>query len=252
MQKTEIHSPFFPLAAIFIAVIFLQFIYERVRTEYPEVPLSTLPAPVIKVVDLGLHEAASSLLWIKMTQDVYTWLSQYQNVARDIHLINDIDPKWSYPYAFAAIMLPGFGQTEEAVSIGSKGVTEAEPDWRIPYYLATTYHAKKDRLNAAKYFDQAARTAGAPENITRVAANYGSNQDAAEEMKQIWKAIEENSKDEQLRERAELYIAYIEYRTLIDSAKTEYKKRFGYDAKSPKDLIQSGILKELPENPFTP
>ncbi|MCI0533047.1 hypothetical protein L0Y49_02385, partial [bacterium] len=69
----------------------------------------------------------------------------------------------------------------------------------------------KDRANAAKYFDLSAVTPGAPESIAKVAATYGTGTNAREETKKIWQAIAENSTDESLRERARIYVEYIEY-----------------------------------------
>ncbi len=206
----------------FLLTLASQYFYLDARAERPPVPLTSLPAPVVRAADLGLHSASASLMWVKITQDVYTWLGEgkkNQTLADDIRLVNALDPRWSYPYAFAAIMLPEFGEMQKAVEIGERGIVDAEPDWRIPYYLATSYHMLKDRANAAKYFDLAAATPGAPENISRVAKTYGTGKNAREETKQIWQAIAENSTDPDLRERAKIYVEYIEYLEVSDAAK---------------------------------
>ncbi|MCI0542762.1 hypothetical protein L0Y69_03375 [bacterium] len=202
------------IIVLLILTLSSQYFYSGARVKRPPVPLISLPAPVMRAVDLGLHSAAASLMWVKITQDVYTWLGpgkKHQTLAADIRLVNELDPKWGYPYAFAAIMLPEFGEMKEAVEIGERGIVEAEPDWRIPYYLATSYHSLKDRANAAKYFDLSAVTPGAPESIAKVAATYGTGKNARTETKQIWQAIAESSQDPILRERARAYVEYIEY-----------------------------------------
>jgi len=220
-------------SALFLAVLISHYFYGNAHAERPIVPLASLPAPVIKTIDLGLHGAAASLLWVKITQDVYTWLGENTNqtLRSDISLVNALDPKWSYPYAFAAIMLPGFNQTKEAIALGEAGMRDALPDWRIPYYLAIAYHTDKDRANAAKYFNLAAETEGSPENTKKVAATYGTGMNAREEMRQIWTTIAESSEDESVRERAKLAIEYIDYLDQLDRAK-------------------AGILTELPKNPL--
>ncbi len=247
------------ISFLILGTLVSQYEYARVETERPDVPLSAVPAPVLKTLDLGLHSALASLLWVRITQDVYTWITGYENLAAGIQLVNALDPKWSYPYAFGTIMLPNLGTTPEekerngkyAIEVGEQGIKNAESDWRIPYYLATAYHMTfKDRTNAAKYFNLAASTPGAPENIVKVAANYGTGKNDRTEMKQIWQAIAENSKDEGLRVRAETYVEYINYLETLDGAKLEYKNKTGQDAKSFDDLLRVGILKEIPKNPL--
>jgi len=148
-------------------------------------------------------------------------------------------------------VLPDLKFIDEAIEIGERGLREADSDWRIPYYLATTYHIyKHDRTNAIKYFDIAIRTANVPDSVKRIALNYGAVSDIRQQTKQIWISIYETSGDEIVRERARLYILHYEYIELLERASNIYKQKTGDYPDSLDKLVSGRILKEIPKDPF--
>jgi tetratricopeptide (TPR) repeat protein len=202
------------IAACFVGAVFAQAHYSRVKTPLPEM-VSTLPsAPVLKAVNLGLHTATASLVWLKINQGVYTWLDKtgkYERFSHEIQTLTSLDPKWGYPYAFGTLMLPTFGKTDLAIKLGEKGLENVPNDWSIPYYMATVYHTNlKDRLNAAKYFAIAASIDSAPESVKKIAKTYGSQKNQLEEMEKIWETLAETADNEVLRAQAEKYLLYIQ------------------------------------------
>src|SRR3989338_3998290 len=127
--------------------------------------------------------------------------------------------------------------------MGERGLEEADSDWRIPYYLATTYHIfKHDRINAVKYFDIAARTTDAPDSVKRIAINYGTAPDVRQQTKEIWLSIFETSGDEVVRERAKLYILHYEYIEILERATGIYKQKFGSYPDNLDKLVEKRIL----------
>jgi len=149
------------------------------------------------------------------------------------------------------LILPGIGYTDKGIELARKGVADSKPDWRIPYYLAVTYHLNKDDpINAAKYFDIAANTLGVPDGIKKVSANYGSRKDKREQTKQIWTGIYETTNDEIVRERAKNYLIHFEIMDLLEQASKQY---YSVNKKYPStldDLISARILKAIPPDPF--
>jgi tetratricopeptide (TPR) repeat protein len=201
------------LSLFFLGSVFAETGYSRAKTPLPET-VSTLPsASAIRAADLGLDEAAASLIWLKINQGVYTWLDNanaYERFSKEIQTLTDLDSKWGYPYAFGTLLLPGLGKTDLAIEIGKKGIKNVPDDWRIPYYLALVYHTNlKDRLNAAKYFIVAANTENAPENVKKMPEIYGSQKNRLDEMEKIWQTLYETADNETLREQAEKYLLYI-------------------------------------------
>ena len=243
----SIFTKILPLLLL-ITMISLQYYFDAEKINRRPIPPVILPAQAIKLSDLGLHSAASTLMWIYTIQQIAT---HPQKLPEMIKSVNNIDPGFSYPYAFSTLVLPSVGFLEQAIEIGKTGIDKADPDWRIPYYLATTYHIfLKDRKSAAFYFDIAANTAGAPENIKSISARYGASTDNRDQTKQIWISIYETSDDEIVLERARNYIIHFEIMEALEKALNLHRQKYGYYPKDLNDLVTKKILKEIPKSPL--
>lgn len=228
----------------------LVFDIEKSKTKFHEP--TVLSAEVLKVADLGLNNAAGDLMWLAAIQ--YFGGSQSPTDEKLVDYLiaaASLNPRFSYPYAFGALILPSINKTDEGIDLALKGLQDAEPNWEIPYYLATTYHlSKNDTVNATKYFDLAARTPGAPAGAQRVAATYGSRPDLRAQTEEIWQGIYETTNDEVVKERAKNYIIHYEILNLLERAALEYKNENGTFPASVDDLVNAKILKIVPVDPF--
>lgn len=249
-----LHMPSIKINVAAIAVVFLltagivaaQYrsdLQQKSRTE-----LTLLPPEMIKLSDLGLHSAASALLWLYTIQNISSYPKKIPEM---IETVISIDPRFSYPYAFSTLILPTMKMEERAIEIAERGLKEADADWRIPYYMATTYHIfMGDRRSAAFYFELAAKTPGAPEKVKNIAAGYGVHKNVRQQTKEIWISIYENSNDDFIRERAMNYITHIEIYELLEEAILEYQKRYGTRPLKLEELVSGKILKGIPESPL--
>jgi len=234
--------------ALLASIVMSQYYFDIQKKTRPVMPLNTIPAEIIKMVDLGLHSAAASLIWIYTIQQATDYPEELPGL---IQTINKLDHRFSYPYAFGALILPAFDMKNQAVELAKQGISNADPDWRIPYYLATTYHIfLKDRGNAALYFDIAAKTLGAPENIKIIASRYGTSKNVREQTKTIWESIYESSKDELVKESAKAHLIHIETVELLEKAVSIYKQKLGKYPENINDLVSAKILKAIPPSPF--
>lgn len=241
------------VACMFSAVALLQ--YGADRHKPPRVPelLTPLPAQVLQMTNFGLHAATASLLWLNVVQTIGTPGVSFIGLAAHLDTVTRVDPLFSYPYAFAVLIIPAVDQVETpaALEIGKRGVANKLPDWRIPYYVGTTYHmVMKDQKNAAYYLRLAAETPGVPDGLRIMAYNYGTRSDLREQTKQIWLGIYENSQDEVVREQALDNVEHIEILTLLEQAMKRYKTLTGAYPKTLDALVQKGILSAIPPDPF--
>lgn len=240
------------IAILFAFVIVAQYYFDIGRKLAVKPQPYVWPTPVVKAADLGLNAAAADYVWLSMIQyygggrsDGFEKLDDY------IKLANDLDPKFSYPYAFGTLILPGEGMMEEAIKIGERGISESDPDWRIAYYMAITYHIKlNDVKNATNYFDIAAKTPGAPDTIQIVAANYGTRPDIRSETKQIWISLYETSNDEVVRKRALSYIEHYDILDILEQAAKIYKDENGGYPADISEMVSAGIMRYIPKDPF--
>ena len=234
--------------AFLIIIATTQYYFDIQKKSRPLIPPNTIPAEIIKMVDLGLHSAASSLMWIYTIQQAADYPEELPKLIQNV---NKLDPRFSYPYAFGALILPAFGMSNQAIELAKQGIKSADPDWRIPYYLATTYHIfLKDRKNAAIYFDMASKTLNAPENIKIVASRYGTSKNAREQTKTIWESIYENSNDELVKESARAHLIQIEILELLEKGVSIYKQKIGKYPENINDLVTAKVLKAIPPSPF--
>lgn len=237
---------------MFAGLITCQFFYDKSKSKSPVVSPYVLNTDVVKASDLGLDSAASSLYWLTSIQYFGGWQSDnYQKMDDYINLVTDLDPNFSHPYAFATLVMPAINLTDQAIEIGKKGVEKSEPNWEIPYNLALVYHMDvKDQANATKYFDIAANTPGAPDNVKWIATNYGTRPDMRDQTLLIWQGIAENTKDEVLRDRANAYIYHYKLMTFLEEAGKEYYQKYGNYPDPVEKLVEAKILKEIPLDPF--
>lgn len=232
---------------LLMGVVYSQYYFDLEKKGRSSIPETTIPAQVIKISNLGLNSVSSAIIWIYTIQQLFDHPNQ---VPKLIKITNELDPKFSYPYAFAALVLPAFNFTDQATEIAKKGIANAEPDWRIPYYLATTYHIfLKDRENAALYFSIAASTTGVPENIKFIAARYGTSQ-YLEQTKQIWLSIFETSDDGFVVEKARNHVIHLEMLEILEKKVSLYKQKYGLHPSNIAELINKKIIKEVPQSPL--
>ncbi len=206
----------------------------------------------LKKLNLGLQAALSDYFWLQAIQYYGGDRADhnYQKLADYLDLATELDPKFSYPYAFAALILPS-EKIDQGYAIARKGIDRRIPDWQIAYYLAASYHIyKHDKPEAAKYFDLAARTPGAPSELQTVSAAYSAKPNARQTARAIWQAIYDSSSDELTRGRAKNYLYFYQLLDLFDQSSTVYKQKNGQWPKQLNDLVNADILRSVPENPF--
>lgn len=237
---------------LFAAIISVQYFADVDSRKSPYTEPLVFRPEIVRAADLGLHNAASDIMWLTAIQYFGGGESKtYEKFDDYLFLSVNLDPQFAYPYAFGALLLPAMGQVDNGIKIATQGVENNIPDYRISYYLATTYYLNKDDpVNAAKYFDIAANTKGAPDGIKRVAANFGSRADKRAQTIAIWQGIYSTTRDEVVKERAKNYIIHFEIMNLLDQASAQY---FAINKKypaTPQDLVDTRILSSVPADPF--
>ncbi len=244
--------------AFLIVAIGSQYSYDENRIKNPPPEAPPISLGFVQAVDLGLHSAAAGYYWIDpVIAEAVTLkggkngLQKYKN---DLRFINTLDPRFSFPYYWTVLILPDENYPDTinaAIEAGTRGVREADSDWRVDFYLATLYHFyKNDKADAAKYFDLAAQQVNAPFYIKRFSENYGIAPNAREQTKQVWEVIARSSDDPELKNRAAAYVARLEMFDFLESAGKIYKQKYGKVPVKIDDLVTGKVLTALPQDPF--
>lgn len=238
---------------LFLGIIFSQYFYDAEKSKAPSANI-TPSLPFVKSTDLGLNSALASFFWIDTRAELPFFREGYQKFFGDLNLVNNLDPKFAAPYVYTLIVLPYTEYPDRigaSLGIGGRGVSLADPDWQIPFWLGTIYHLFiKDPTSAAKYFDLAARTPGIPEIVKRFAVNYGVLPKLRDETQAVWRAIYESSDDKDTKARAAAYLKHFEILDYLQTASDNYKKIYGRYPARISDLLEKKIITEIPPDPF--
>lgn len=244
------------LAAI---VMLLQFEYDRARAAEPAVPSdgSGVTPFMVQLADLGFHPAVASFLWANTMPEILDLFNGKTEYFGDLAFVNGVDPKMSYPYAFSVLTLPAIPAADypdglaESVKIGQEGLTNADPDWRIPYYMALNYYLSlHDEKDALIYFNKAATTPGVPQFAERFALNFGIGTNERATAEELWSTIASSTNDTFEKQRAEAYIVHLKDLDYLDEASHAYKLAFGAYPTSTAALVGKGIISAVPVDPF--
>lgn len=244
-------------ALFFVAIAMVQAAYDAIKPQAgPPLPSAVSPEGV-RMFDMGFHAAVGSFLWAGTMPEILDFFLHKTEYLTDLAYLNAVDPKLSYPYAFSVITLPLFptstlpGALAKAIAIGKQGLAAADPDWRIPYYLATNYYLEfKDQKSAAKYFDLAAQTPGVPYFAKRFAENFGAGKKEREQTRELWASIRDTTNDEDTKARAQAYVDRLDIFDYLEAAAAQYKKIYGAFPATPLDLVQKKIIPAVPQDPF--
>lgn len=245
------------LAFLFGGIIGLQFAYDFTRLAPLAAPGGGLPPSIVRMIDLGFHSTVASFLWASTMPEILDFFRGRTEYLADLAFLNGVDPKLSYPYAFSVLTLPAVPQSllpdavKDAQAIGERGVASADPDWRIPYYMAINYYLElKDLKNATWYFNVAANTPDIPSYAKRFALNFGINQKERDRVRNLWVTVYQSTNDPDTKARAAAYVARLNMLDYLEAAAKAYKEKYGAYPATPDDLVARGIIQAVPQDPF--
>lgn len=238
-------------------VVALQFSYDRVKPAAIAAAGGGLSPAIIRMVDMGFHPAVASFLWISTMPEILDFLHGKTEYLADLAFLNAVDPKMSYPYAFSVLTLPVLPKAAlpdavaQAQAIGEKGIANADPDWRIPYYMALNYYLElKDLKDAIWYFNLAADTPGVPSYAERFALNFGINQRDRDRVRNLWETVYQSTNDPDTKARAAAYVERLNDFDYLEAAAKAYKQQYGFYPTSTGALVAKGIIPAVPQDPF--
>jgi hypothetical protein len=249
----------------FLSVVFLlcaiagtQALYDATKVPTPSGETGGLSPEVVRMMDMGFHSTVASFLWVATMPDILDLFRDRTEYLPEVAYLNAVDPKLSYPYAFSVLTLTAIPTSTgymtglaDSMAIGHRGLQSANPDWRIPYYMATNYYLQlHDNKDAALYFDMAAQTPGVPYYAQRFAENFGNEQKDRDRTIALWESIRDTTNDPDTKARAQAYIDHLEIFEYLEAAAAQYKTDYGAFPAKLDQLVTKGIIPAIPADPF--
>jgi hypothetical protein len=221
-----------------------------------------IPSPVLKITSLEFKGIVSDLLFIKvmvfkgstyerkeqprMKPEEWQWFDKTLNAS------TDLDPYFVDPYVFAnANMTWEGGMIRETNALLEKGTQYRDWDWMLPFFAGfNSFFFLHDNTKAAEYLMTASRRPGPSEQLVSFAARLAYKDKKTENAILFLEAIEKKTEDERLKKEYETRVRALQARLLLERAVSAYKEKFNRSPVSLQRMIEKGIMKEIPRDPY--
>lgn len=211
-----------------------------------------------EIASVGFESLTSVMLWLRGIQyyGAHRRTDRYYLLAEHIfETITDLDPNFINAYRFGAFVISqDMGQPAGGAELLRKGIRNNYMSWELYFDLGFLYFVDvEDEAKAARYFNMASRFPGAPDVAKRFSAfAYKRSGDYALSRK-LWEEIYESTTNEAMRENAGYALRMLdldESLHRLNLAVAEYRARHGVEPSSVSDLVSSGLVRVLPDDPF--
>lgn len=244
-------------ATLFLATCFLlssffaQLRYDAIWQEHFELhaPIHrfVLPAPIVKQFTFGFQNMVADYYWVTAVQDFNKWDKYDFYYPEYFRIISTLDPKFEYPYIFAALTLPSKqnpASFEWLRLVAERGIYAIPQSWQIPYYTGVEFHAvAKSYEQAVHYLGLAAAIPGSPE-ITREAYALFMLHTTTDYQKSraLFTAIYETADNDETKSVARERIMLLDLIEDVDQASIVYKEKYRQFPASVLELSSVGLI----------
>ena len=238
----------------------LIYAYPRIeKSSRPSLRLFSLPPQfALEIMSLGNKELLSTIIFYKSEfyfGEKVGWAKERPELRRlyvALDKATDLDPRNMDCYYFAQGTLSWIKPAIPDLNrLLEKGLKYRPHDWYLPFFISANYYFQlKDPICAARYLKQAARLNPGNSVLATLTARMlyqGNRTDAAIV---YLKSIIQDTRNPILRKRLIKRLQVLEAIRVLERAVAAYAKKTGNSPESLKDLISTGIIKRLPEDPY--
>jgi tetratricopeptide (TPR) repeat protein len=175
-----------------------------------------------------------------------------------LDITTTLDPNLIVAYRFGSTFLSdapprGAGDPDHAVELLRRGVI-ANPDyWRFYQDMGNVYYFdKKDYARAAAAFAEGAKNPQAAIWMKVMAAKIAAEGESLETSYFLWRDVYQTAKEPQIKKNAELHLRLVKVdldMRQLNRLADEYERRTGRRATKMNELVQAGLLSQLPGDP---
>ena len=221
-----------------------------------------IPSSVLKITSLEFKGLASDLLFIKaMVFEGSTYdrkavprvkPEEWQWFDKVLTSSTDLDPYFFDPYFLAnAHMTWEAGMIRETNVLLEKGTRYRDWDWMLPFFAGfNSFFFLHENAKAAEYLMTAAQRPGPSARLVSLASKLAYKENKTENAILFLETILKKTEDERLKEKYETRVRALRTRLLLERAVSAYKEKFRRFPASPERLIEAGIIKEIPQDPY--
>lgn len=219
---------------------------------------------VLKPTLLGYHHLGADLIWLRIIQvlgDKVVRDQDYQWLYHALDVVTILDPSYLYAYDVGGTVLAELaGRYDLSNQILEKGLEPNPQSWRLPFLLGFNhfFHLGQPR-QAADYMARAAGARGMlhegspPPYIPRLASRLYAQGKSPEVAIEFLHAMLLQNPEPVIREQLQRRIRRIELERdlqIIERTVQRYEEATGKKPSSLDDLVASGFLGSIPEEPY--
>lgn len=214
---------------------------------------SVLPPTTLIDFSFGMRNVIADALWLITIQyygggDPY---AKYRKLPELMTAITSLDPRFSYPYSFAGLVMPNEGFSSEALTILQSGEQHLPNDWQLPYYEGTIYFINlKDSRRAAEAYARASSKPGAQPITQFLSAIQFDKSNDEKTARAIFEQLAQASTNDYFKQRAAAFVAHYQllddFRTVIN----DFHAREGRYPTSLQELVDKKYIAQVPQDPL--
>lgn len=220
----------------------------------------TLPSGFVLPATLEFKGIVSDFLFLKMITFLGERIGQHETFGSDhanyiktsVDTITDLDPYFWDAYLFANMMLTwDVGEYELANDLLLKAMAYRENDFRIPYFIGFNYfYFMHDNDNGAKYLMKASEIPGSPPYLATLAARLSVYALQHKTAITFLKKMLDDTQNEKVARQLALRIKTLIALDQLEQKVAKYKNKYQQMPSSIEQLVTSGLMDEIPEEPY--
>jgi hypothetical protein len=172
-----------------------------------------------------------------------------------LDITTTLDPHLLVAYRFGSIFLSdapprGAGRPDLAARLLERGLQENPDQWRLYQDLGNVYYFDaKDYPNASRAFLDGSKNPAAPIWMKAMAAKVAADGESPETSYFLWQDVYQTTTDPTIKKNAESHLRLLKADLdikAINAMADEYEKHTRRRPMRMSDLVQAGLLKEIP------
>lgn len=199
----------------------------------------------VYLIQVSLH--SGSLMWQPLK---FQFDSEWAYGMMDV--ITDLDPKYYTAYLFSGMgLIHNFSDATLAKRIIEKGMAVFPDSWELPFWIGYDHYIYlEDMETAGAYLWIASQKPGAPDRFLSLMSSALKKAGDYEKAAMAMKALMDAAPDENLKTVYAKRLVQLENLIGLQGVIDVYQKTLGRYPADLNELVNSGIIRELPQDPF--
>lgn len=212
----------------------------------------------LRAVSMGLYGPLADLVWLRFIQyygEHRLTDTKFELMYHILDILTTLDHRFHFAYSLGSLMLTHDAERpDQARQLLRKGIYANPDDWRLPFvYAFINYVFLNEYSTAQTYFRIAANKPNAPDRPKRWYAfvTYMKIGDLKTSLA-LWIDLYNTTDNQEEKAIAEIYIMSIKMQLDIEYLNdkvAQFKRQFGHMPSSLNQLVRTGIIDSLPEEP---